>query len=335
MSSGEHLFSTDPVREDPTPPDVRVDPAGEIRETAGAEPEPASARAAVPGPDDASGPQLGPTGRPLPDFPVPPPLERHGPARVIAMCNQQGGVGKTTTTINLGAALAEYGRRVLLVDFDPQGALGVGLGVQPHELDRTVYNLLMERDCTVEDVVLKTSVPGVHVLPANIDLSAAEVQLVGEVAREMVLARTLRPVIDDYDVVLIDCQPSLGLLTVNALTAAHGVVIPLECEFFALRGVALLVETIEKVRDRLNPAIELDGILATMFDSRTLHAREVLDRVVETFGEKVFETVIGRTVKFPDASVAGAPITTFAPDHPAARAYRQMAREMIFRGAVA
>ena len=139
-------------------------------------------------------------------------------------------------------------------------------------------------------------------------------QLVGEVAREKVLARVLRPVLDDYDVILIDCQPSLGLLTVNALTAAHGVIIPLECEFFALRGVALLVETIEKVQDRLNPRLEIDGILATMYDSRTLHSREVVARVVEAFGDNVFHTVISRTVKFPDASVAAEPITTYAVD---------------------
>ena len=196
------------------------------------------------------------------------------------MCNQKGGVGKTTTTINLAAALAEYGRQVLIVDFDPQGAASVGLGISPHELDRTVYNLLMERDADLHDVLRHTGGrPGLDLLPANIDLSAAEVQLVGEVARESVLSRVLRPVLDDYDVVLIDCQPSLGLLTVNALTAAHGVLIPLECEFFALRGVALLIETIEKVRDRLNPRLEVDGILATMYDSRTLHAREVVARV--------------------------------------------------------
>ena len=144
--------------------------------------------------------------------------------------------------------------------------------------------------------------------------------LVNEVAREQILARVLRQVAADYDVILIDCQPSLGLLTVNALTASHGVLIPLECEFFALRGVALLIETIDKVRDRLNPAIELDGILATMYDPRTLHSREVLERVVEAFGDEVLETVIGRTVKFPDASVAGVPITEFAPEHAAAQA---------------
>ncbi|HEX3003656.1 MAG TPA: AAA family ATPase [Angustibacter sp.] len=276
--------------------------------------------------------RMGPTGRPLPDFPPPAPLSAHGPARVIAMCNQKGGVGKTTTTINLGAALAEAGRRVLLVDFDPQGALSVGLGINPHELDVTVYNVLMERSTDVRSVIRPTAVKDLDVLPANIDLSAAEVQLVGEVAREMVLGRALRAVADDYDVVLIDCQPSLGLLTVNALTAAHGVIIPLECEFFALRGVALLVETIEKVQDRLNPRLEIDGILATMYDSRTLHSREVVARVVEAFGDRVFHTVIGRTVKFPDASVAAEPITTYASGHAGAEAYRQLARELIARG---
>ncbi|QHT55725.1 ParA family protein [Cellulomonas sp. H30R-01] len=277
-------------------------------------------------------PQLDAVGRPLPLFPEPAPLASHGPARVIAMCNQKGGVGKTTTTINLAAALAEYGRRVLVVDFDPQGAASVGLGVNPHELDRTVYNLLMERDARIADAVRPTATPGLDLLPANIDLSAAEVQLVGEVARESVLARVLRPVLDDYDLVLVDCQPSLGLLTVNALTAAHGVVIPLECEFFALRGVALLIETIEKVRDRLNPRLEVDGILATMYDSRTLHAREVVARVHEAFGDTLLHTVIGRTVKFPDATVAAEPITTYAPSHAGAAAYRQLARELVARG---
>jgi chromosome partitioning protein len=275
---------------------------------------------------------LGPTGRPMPSFPPPPMLQGHGPARIIAMCNQKGGVGKTTSTINLGAALAEYGRKVLLVDFDPQGALSVGLGINPHELDRTIYNVLMERHIDLRSVVRSSGVDRLDLLPANIDLSAAEVQLVGEVAREQVLSRVLRQVSDDYDAVLIDCQPSLGLLTVNALTAAHGVIIPLECEFFALRGVALLVETIEKVKDRLNPGLEIDGILATMYDPRTLHSREVVARVVEAFGDQVFHTVIGRTVKFPDASVAAEPITTYASSHSGAYAYRLLARELIARG---
>jgi chromosome partitioning protein len=274
---------------------------------------------------------VGPTGRPLPEFPEPPVLDRHGPARILAMCNQKGGVGKTTSTINLGAALAECGRRVLLVDLDPQGALSVGLGVNPHQLDLTVHNLLMERQVTVEDVLLKTGVPGMDLLPSNIDLSAAEVQLVNEVAREQTLGRVLAPVLDDYDIVLIDCQPSLGLLTVNALTAAHGVIIPLECEFFALRGVALLIQTIEKVQERLNPRLEVEGILATMYDARTLHGREVLARVIEAFDARVFHTVINRTVRFPETTVAGEPITSYASSSAGAKAYRDLAREVLAR----
>ena len=276
----------------------------------------------------------GPTGRPLTIFAEPRTLSSPGPARIIALCNQKGGVGKTTTAISLGAALADYGRRVLAIDFDPQGALSAGLGVAYHE-GSNIYDLMLGTVKDAHQAIRPTSTPGLDLIPANIDLSAAEVHLVNEVAREQILARVLRQVSGEYDVILIDCQPSLGLLTVNALTAAHGVLIPLECEFFALRGVALLVETIDKVKDRLNPALKLDGILATMYDSRTLHSREVLDRVVETFGDRVFETVIGRTVKFPDASVSGMPITQFAPEHQAAVAYRQLAREMIARGAVA
>lgn len=264
-------------------------------------------------------------------LPEPTPLHRHGPARVVALCNQKGGVGKTTSAINLGAALAEFGRRVLLVDFDPQGALSVGLGVQPHQLDRSVYNLLMERGVGIDDVLLKTGVAGMDLLPSNIDLSAAEVQLVGEVAREQTLSRAIAPVLGEYDYVLIDCQPSLGLLTVNALTAAHGVIIPLECEFFSLRGVALLIDTIEKVQQRLNPDLRIEGILATMYDGRTLHSREVFSRVLEAFGDTVFDTVITRTVRFPETTVAGEPITSWAPTSTGATAYRNLAREVLAR----
>ena len=265
------------------------------------------------------------------ELPEPPVLERHGPARIVALCNQKGGVGKTTTTINLGAALAELGRQVLLVDFDPQGALSVGLGIAPHQLDRTVYNLLMERGVGVEDILLKTGVPGLDLLPSNIDLSAAEVQLVGEVAREQTLTRALAPVVDRYDYILIDCQPSLGLLTINALTAADGVIIPLECEFFSLRGVAMLIDTVEKVQERLNPDLKIDGILATMYDGRTLHGREVFARVVEAFGDSVFDSVISRTVRFPETTVAGEPITTWAPTSNGANSYRTLALEVLAR----
>lgn len=269
------------------------------------------------------------------DFPVPAPLESHGPARVISMCNQKGGVGKTTTTINLGAALAELGRKVLIVDFDPQGAASAGLGINAHELDSTIYDLLVASHPDIRTVIHETTVEGLDIVPANIDLSAAEVQLVNEVAREQALKRVLRPVLDEYDVILVDCQPSLGLLTINALTASHGVIIPLETEFFALRGVALLVETVERVKDRLNATLEIDGILATMVDSRTLHSREVLERLEQAFGEQLFDTRIRRTIKFPDASVANEPITSYAPSHPGADAYRRLAREVIARGDVA
>jgi len=264
-------------------------------------------------------------------FPEPQPIVVHGPARIAAICNQKGGVGKTTTTLNLGAALAEQGRRVLLVDFDPQGALSVGLGIQPHELDATVYNLLMERGLTAHDVIIKTRVDGMELMPSNIDLSGAEVQLVHEVGREFVLGRVLQPVIPDYDVILIDCQPSLGLLTVNALACADGVLVPLECEYFALRGVALLMETIDKVSTRLSPKLAIDGLLATMYDSRTLHTREVLAGVVQGFGDLVFHTVISRTVRFPDSQVAGEPITRFDPACNGASSYRQLAKELLDR----
>jgi chromosome partitioning protein len=240
-------------------------------------------------------------------------------------------VGKTTSTVRLGAALAGYGRKVLLVDFDPQGALSVALGINAYELDLTVYNLLTESDCHIGDVILSTEVENLDLLPSNIDLSAAEVQLVAEVGREHALARVLGPVMSEYDIVLIDCQPSLGLLTVNALTASQGVIIPMETEYFALRGVALLKDTIEKVLSRLNPDLQIIGVLATMYDPRTLHSREVLETVQQAFGDAVFQTVINRTVKFPDAAVAGEPITSFAPSSGGAEAYRQLAREVLSR----
>jgi chromosome partitioning protein len=293
-----------------------------------------SAAQSVADPDDLEGSVVaaqGPTGRPMPDFPDPRPLTTHGHARVISMCNQKGGVGKTTTTINLGASLAEFGRKVLLVDFDPQGSLSVGLGLNPHDIELTVYNLLMDRNVTLDDVVVPSGVAGMDLLPSNIDLSAAEVQLVHEVAREQTLQRVLGPAIENYDVILIDCQPSLGLLTVNALTASDGVIVPLECEYFALRGVALLKTTIDKVRERLNPRLEIDGVLGTMYDGRTLHSREVLERLVQAWGEKVFHTVIRRTVKFSDSTVAGEPITSYASTSAGAEAYRQLAKEVALR----
>jgi chromosome partitioning protein len=267
-------------------------------------------------------------------IPEPPVLEKHGPARVISMVNQKGGVGKTTSTVSLGSALADYGRKVLLVDFDPQGALSVALGMNPNEMDLSIYNLLTQSDCHIGDVIVNTRVPGLDLVPSNIDLSAAEVQLVSEVGREYALQRVLVPIIEDYDIVLIDCQPSLGLLTLNALTASTEVIIPMETEYFALRGVALLKDTIDKVVSRLNPELRILGVLPTMYNPRTLHGREVLQSVTGAFGDTVFSTTINRTVKFPDSAVAGEPITTFAPSSSGAQAYRRLAREVIARSTV-
>ncbi len=250
---------------------------------------------------------------------------------MLAMCNQKGGVGKTTSTINLGAALAEYGRRVLLVDLDPQGALSAGLGIAADRLDHTIYNLMLSPSTPMTDVLMPSGIDGVDLIPANIDLSAGEVQLINEVGREHTLARALRPVLHAYDYVLIDCQPSLGLLTVNALACAHGVIIPLAAEYFSLRGVHLLVETISKVQERLNPDLSVEGVLITMYDGRTVHAKEVVGMLHQRFGDTVFDTVIGRTVKFPETTVAGEPITSYAPASPAAQAYRALAREVIAR----
>ena len=282
----------------------------------------------------ASDVEVGLTGRPIRELPEPAPLEKHGPATIISMCNQKGGVGKTTSTINMGACLAEYGSKVLLVDLDPQGALSAGLGLTHDDIEDTIYDVMLDSHTSIHSAIQHTGVAGLDLVPANIDLSAAEIQMVNEVGREHTLARALRPVRRDYDFIIIDCQPSLGLLTVNALACSQGVIIPMECEFFSLRGLALLTDTVEKVSDRINFDLEVMGILVTMFDRRTKHAREVMSRVVDYFGDKVFDTVITRTVRFPETSVAGEPITTWAPNSPATQQYRNLAKEVIERSTV-
>jgi chromosome partitioning protein len=267
-------------------------------------------------------------------FKAPKKLKEHGNARVISMCNQKGGVGKTTSTINLAAAFAEIGRRVLIIDFDPQGAASVGLGVNSYEAEITIYDLLTDQNINPADAILPTKIEDLDIITANIDLSAAEVQLVSEVARESILAGILEKLKPHYDLILIDCQPSLGLLTINALTASDGVLIPLATEYFALRGVALLIDTIDKVKARLNKDLVLDGIFATMYDSRTHHSSEVVESIFNAFGDKLLHTAISRTIKFPDSNVAAEPITTFAPSHSGASSYRSLANELIERGVV-
>ncbi len=277
----------------------------------------------------------------VPDEPAPPASQQEQEeevtpvalptGRILAVVNQKGGVGKTTSTINLGAALALEGARVLLVDFDPQGALSVGLGLNPNSLDLTIYNLLLDSSVTFDEVVQGSRVEGLDLLPSNIDLAGAEIMLVSEVAREQSLRRALTPVRGRYNYVLIDCPPSLGLLTVNALTAADAVLIPLECEYFALRGMALLMDTITKIQERINPELQVEGIVATMLDARTIHGREVLSRVTDAFGDKLFKTIIHKTIKFAEAPVVGEPIVTYAPKSNGAREYRDLAREVVSR----
>lgn len=261
-----------------------------------------------------------------PQMPAPAPRSQ---ARVIAVFNQKGGVGKTTSCISIGAVLAEAGYRVLLVDFDPQGSLTVGL-TGAHELPQTVYDALLGQ-CTARDVLLKSPVPGMDLLPATIELSAAEMQLVNEVGRDQTLARLLAPVLPEYDIVLIDCLPSLGLLAVNALAASDGVLIPLQCEYYALRGMALLFATIQKVKERINARLQIEGIIPTMYDARSTHHREVLARVLEAFGDLTFHTAVPKTVKFPEATVATEPITSYASTSPGAAAYRRLAAELAER----
>ena len=274
-------------------------------------------------------------GRKIKNFPEPPKIVEGSSARVISVVNQKGGVGKTTTAINLGAALAETGRRVLLIDFDSQASMTTGLGIKGAALREqygSIWYLLIDGDSKLEDFILKSSVPGLDFIRGHEDLAAAEAAFVSEIAKEHKLRKLLAPVIDKYDVILIDCSPSLGTLTVNALTASNGVIIPMECEYFAVLGLSLVKKTIQKIQENTNPELAIYGILATMFEKKTGHSREVLELIDKEFPNEIFDTIISRTVRFSESNVAGQPVTVYASSSTGSAAYRRLARELISRG---
>lgn len=250
--------------------------------------------------------------------------------RVIAIINQKGGVGKSTTAVNLAAALGEEGRKVLIVDFDPQGNSTSGFGIEKENLDQCIYNALLQ-DVPLEDLIIKTDNKKVFVVPATIQLAGAEIELVSAMARETRLKDLLAPVKDDFDFIFIDCPPSLGLLTINALTAADSVLIPIQCEYYALEGVTKLLESMRMVKSRINKKLDTFGVLMTMYDSRTSLSNQVVEEVRNYFGDKAFKTLIPRTVKISEAPSFGEPVISYAPTNKGAIAYKKLAKEVIKR----
>ena len=245
--------------------------------------------------------------------------------RVIAFANQKGGVAKTTTTLNLGVALKERGHRVLAVDLDPQGNLTMSQGMNPDEIERSMFDVLVHR-LPLEEVIHEAEL---DVAVSSIDLAGAELALSSMIGRERALEKALVPVRDDYDFVLVDTPPSLGLLTINALVAANGVIVPVQCEYLSLRGLVQLQNTLEMIRENLNPHVDIEGILPTMFDRRLLHSREAVEILQENFGELVFNTRIRKTVRFAEAPVKGQSVLTYDPTSEAAEGYRDLAKEVL------
>ena len=251
--------------------------------------------------------------------------------RILAIANQKGGVGKTTTAVNLGAALAECGFRVLVVDLDPQGNATTGLGLNPRDVSASVYDVVMN-EASIEDCIEPTSIKDLFVVPATIDLAGAEIELVPQISRELRLKRALDSIRDEFDLILIDCPPSLGLLTVNGLAAADDVIVPIQCEYYALEGLGQLLRNVALVQANLNPSLDVRGIILTMYDARTKLADQVVSEVRGYFGEKVYKTVVPRTVRLSEAPSFGQPIIVFDPTSRGARAYRELAKE-VSRGA--
>jgi len=248
--------------------------------------------------------------------------------RVVAIANQKGGVGKTTTAVNLAAALAELGKRVLVIDLDPQGNAGTGMGIDARSLDYTIYDVLM-KDIAMEDAIEPTAVKNLFACTATIDLAGAEIELVSAFSRELRLRKALEPVLEDYDFIFIDCPPSLGLLTINALCAATEVLVPIQCEYYALEGLSQLFRNVKLVQNSLNASLDISTVVLTMYDARTKLAEQVVEDVRKFYGEKVCKNVIPRAVRISEAPSFGQPITVFDPTSRGAIAYRELAKEVL------
>jgi len=250
--------------------------------------------------------------------------------RIIAIANQKGGVGKTTTSINLSASLAAKGKKVLMIDTDPQGNATSGFGVDKNDLDNTIYELILG-ECSVQDCILKEVIPGVSILPSNVNLAAAEIELIGVDRKEYILKNEIDWVKDSYDYIIIDCPPSLSMLTVNAMTTADTVLVPIQCEYYALEGLSQLIHTVNLVKERLNPDLDMEGVVFTMFDSRTNLSNQVVENVKNNLQQTVYNTIIPRNIRLAEAPSYGMPIQMYDPKSAGAEAYMLLADEVISR----